>query len=213
MGQVRLIGEGAAAALETLVPGDVQALGQGRMRYSLFTNEQGGILDDLMITNMGDHLFLVVNASCKEADIAHLRRHIGDRIAVEYLGERALLALQGPQAAEVLARFVPEAATMKFMSAIEADFRGVAVLITRSGYTGRTATRSRCPTCWPTPSPACCWPRPRSRRSAWGARLAPAGGGAVPLRPRHRHHDHPGRGRSELGDRKAPPRRGRFSRR
>ncbi|UEM04204.1 glycine cleavage system aminomethyltransferase GcvT [Skermanella rosea] len=136
MGQVRLIGEGAAAALETLVPGDVQALGQGRMRYSLFTNEQGGILDDLMITNMGDHLFLVVNASCKEADIAHLRRHIGDRIAVEYLGERALLALQGPQAAEVLARFVPEAATMKFMSAIEADFRGVAVLITRSGYTG-----------------------------------------------------------------------------
>lgn len=136
MGQVRLIGEGAAAALETLVPGDVQALGRGRMRYSLFTNEQGGILDDLMITNMGDHLFLVVNASCKEADVAHLRRHIGDRIAVEYLADRALLALQGPQAAEVLARFVPEAAAMKFMSAIEADFRGVAVLITRSGYTG-----------------------------------------------------------------------------
>ncbi|EWY37369.1 aminomethyltransferase [Skermanella stibiiresistens SB22] len=136
MGQVRLTGPDAAAALETLVPGDIQGLALGRTRYSLFTNEQGGVLDDLMISNRGDHLFLVVNAACKEADIAHLRERLAGRVEVEYLADRALLALQGPRAAEVLARFVPQAETMKFMSIIEADFRGVPVLITRSGYTG-----------------------------------------------------------------------------
>jgi len=136
MGQIRLTGINPAVALETLVPGDIQALGEGRMRYSLFTNDQGGILDDLMITNRGDHLFLVVNASCKQADIAHLTLALAGKAEVEYLADRALLALQGPQAAEVLARFVPAAATMKFMSLIETDFRGAPVLITRSGYTG-----------------------------------------------------------------------------
>jgi aminomethyltransferase len=136
MGQVRLTGDNPAAALETLVPGEIQALPQGRMRYSLFTNEQGGILDDLMITNMGDHLFLVVNAGCKAADVEHLRTRLAGKAKVEYLGDRALLALQGPMAAEVLSRFVPAAETMKFMSVLEANFRGVPVLITRSGYTG-----------------------------------------------------------------------------
>jgi aminomethyltransferase len=146
MGQVRLTGPDAAAALETLVPGDIQGLAPGRTRYSLFTNEQGGVLDDLMISNRGDHLFLVVNAACKEADIAHLREKLAGRVEVEYLADRALLALQGPRAAEVLARFVPEAETMKFMSIIEADFRGVPVLITRSGYTGEDGYEISIPT-------------------------------------------------------------------
>jgi aminomethyltransferase len=137
MGQVRLHGPGAAAALEGLVPSDVQALAPGRQRYSLFLSDTGGILDDLMVANMGDHLFLVVNASCKEADVAHLRAGLPKGIAVEYLGDdRGLLALQGPAAAAVLARFVPEAAAMPFMAVAAADIRGVPVQISRSGYTG-----------------------------------------------------------------------------
>jgi aminomethyltransferase len=136
MGQVRLTGDNPAAALETLVPGEIQALARCRMRYSLFTNDQGGILDDLMISNMGNHLFLVVNAGCKVADVEHLRSRLAGKVEVEYLADHALLALQGPMAAEVLSRFVPAAWTMKFMTVLEANFRGVPVLITRSGYTG-----------------------------------------------------------------------------
>jgi aminomethyltransferase len=135
MGQLRLSGA-AAAALETLVPGEIQALKPGRMRYTLFTNERGGILDDLMVTNRGDHLFLVVNASCKEQDLAHLRRRLGDRVAIEPQFERALLALQGPAAAEVLGRLAPGVRAMPFMSAAEHDLAGVRCLVTRSGYTG-----------------------------------------------------------------------------
>jgi aminomethyltransferase len=136
MGQLRLHGADAAKALETLVPGDIQALKPGRMRYTLFTNERAGILDDLMVTNAGDHLFLVVNAACKAQDIAHLRHRIGDRAKVEPLPDRALLALQGPQAASVLARLAPSVATMAFMSAAEHDVAGVRCIVTRSGYTG-----------------------------------------------------------------------------
>ena len=136
MGQVRLRGDTPAAALEALVPGDITGLGLNRIRYSLFLNESGGILDDLMITNAGDHLFLVVNAACKHADIAHMRERLAGKVEVEYLDDRALLALQGPEAAAVLARFVPGAATMPFMSYAEASIEGVPVLLTRSGYTG-----------------------------------------------------------------------------
>lgn len=136
MGQVVLRGADPVAALEKLVPGDLRALKRGRMRYSFFTNDQGGILDDLMITQMGDHLFVVVNAACKVADIAHLKAGLAG-VEVEYLGDdRGLLALQGPEAALVLARFAPEAATMPFMSALPATIRGIPVLLTRSGYTG-----------------------------------------------------------------------------
>jgi len=136
MGQVILRGADPAAALETLVPGDLKALGLGRMRYSFFTNGSGGILDDLMITNMGDHLFVVVNAACKVADIAHMREHLKG-VDIEYLGDdRGLLALQGPMAHIVLARFIPEAATMPFMSALTGSIQGVPVIVTRSGYTG-----------------------------------------------------------------------------
>jgi aminomethyltransferase len=137
MGQVRLRGPDAAAALERLVPSDVQGLGAGRQRYSLFLSESGGILDDLMIADRGDHLFLVVNAACKTADIAHLRACLPPAIAVEYLGDdQGLLALQGPAAAAVLARFVPDAVRMSFMAVVVTDLRGIPVQISRSGYTG-----------------------------------------------------------------------------
>src|SRR3546814_13538425 len=88
----------AALALERLVPVDVLGLGEGRQRYAFFTNEKGGILDDLMIANRGDHLLLVVNAACEADDEAHLRASLSDSCEVEVLADRALLALQGPQA-------------------------------------------------------------------------------------------------------------------
>ena len=134
MGQVRLTGADAAALLERLVPGDIQGLMPGRMRYTQFTNDKGGIRDDLMVTRRDADLFLVVNAACKAADIAHLKLHLGDR--VEALADRALLALQGPQAAAVMARLAPEAPKLAFMSGAAMAVAGFAAFVTRSGYTG-----------------------------------------------------------------------------
>ncbi len=136
MGQVALDGAEAAQALEALVPGDIQALKPGRMRYTLFTEPGGGILDDLMVANAGDHLHLVVNAANAEADLAHLRAHLPAAVGVRPLADRALLALQGPQAAAVLARLAPEAAAMSFMAARAMDVGGIACHVSRSGYTG-----------------------------------------------------------------------------
>ena len=136
MGQVRLAGEGAAAALEALVPTDIVNLGAGRIRYTQFTNEGGGILDDLMVTNAGDHLFLVINAACKEADIAHLRAGLPAGVSIEVLAERALLALQGPQAAAVLCRHAPDAGAIAFMAATPMPVGGIDCILSRSGYTG-----------------------------------------------------------------------------
>ncbi len=136
MGQLCVHGTGAAAALETLVPGDLLGLAPQRMRYTQLLNDGGGILDDLMITNTGDHLFVVVNAGGKHTDLAHLRQRLGDRVTIEAHFDRALLALQGPAAVAVLARFLPQVATMPFMSYGEALLSGIPVLLTRSGYTG-----------------------------------------------------------------------------
>ena len=136
MGQVRLDGAGAAQALEMLVPGDIAGLAPGRMRYTLLTNDGAGILDDLMVTNAGDHLMLVVNASRKRDDIAHLRRHLGARAKLTPLDDRALLALQGPAAAAVLDRLAPRAGGMAFMTGGAMDVDGLACFVTRSGYTG-----------------------------------------------------------------------------
>ena len=136
MGQLRLVGDDAAAALETLVPVDIVGLAPGKQRYALFTHDAGGILDDLMVTRRADHLFLVVNAACKEADTTHLRTHLSTRCLIEPLPERALLALQGPKAAAVMQRLAPELAKITFMTGGEATIHGVACFATRSGYTG-----------------------------------------------------------------------------
>ena len=117
-------------------PGDIQSLAEGRIRYTLLTNEQGGILDDLMVTNAGDHLFLVVNAACKAEDIAHLASGLAGQAEVVELADRALLALQGPAAIGVMARLAPGAAEMAFMSFRRLDIAGIACLVSRSGYTG-----------------------------------------------------------------------------
>lgn len=126
----------AALALERLVPQDIVAVAPGRQRYAQFTNPAGGLLDDLMVANFGDHLFLVVNGACKAADEAHLREHLSDACAIEVLADRALVALQGPQAATVLAKVCPEAPAMKFMEAGPRQVGGVACFVSRSGYTG-----------------------------------------------------------------------------
>jgi aminomethyltransferase len=144
MGQLRLEGVDAAAALETLVPVDVLGLAEGHQRYAFFTNEAGGLLDDLMIVRptpadaaagFGD-LFLVVNAGCKAEDIAHLQRHIGGRCRVVPMPERALLALQGPKAVDALARLNAGVAALVFMSGGRFTLAGIDCFVTRSGYTG-----------------------------------------------------------------------------
>jgi aminomethyltransferase len=127
--------EDAALALESLVPVDILGLAEGRQRYGFFTDDTGCILDDLMITHLDDHLFVVVNASCKEADLAHLQAHIGDQCDITLLN-RALIALQGPRAVEVLAELWADVAAMKFMDVRHCRLHDVSCLVSRSGYSG-----------------------------------------------------------------------------
>ncbi len=126
---------GAAAALERLCPQDFGALAEGRQRYGLFTSAAGGILDDLMVANFGDHLFLVVNAANADADVAHLRAGLPD-CTVEPLTDRALIALQGPGAEAALAALAPGVAGMRFMDARIVAVPGGEIRVSRSGYTG-----------------------------------------------------------------------------
>lgn len=136
MGQVIIEGAGAAAALESLVPVDILGLGQDRQTYALFTNDRGGVLDDLIITRWDeDRFFLVVNAGCKAQDIAHLRAHLG-ALQLTVLDQQALLALQGPAARQVMQELCPAATGLVFMQGCRAAIDGVEVYITCSGYTG-----------------------------------------------------------------------------
>ena len=136
MGQVRLAGVAAAAGLESLMPADVVDLRPGRQRYGFFTNDAGGIRDDLMVANVGDALLLVVNAATKAADIEHLRAHLSDACTIDVLTGRALLALQGPAAARVLRRHVPAVDSLAFMSVTHARLAAADCYVSRSGYTG-----------------------------------------------------------------------------
>ena len=143
MGQLRLVGPGAAAALETLIPMDVLGLGVGKQRYGLLLNEAGGIMDDLIFVNRdvgnvagGGDLFLIVNGACKAGDIAHIQARIGKLCDVIPMPEMALLALQGPAAAVALARLAPGVAQLVFMTGARFDVAGCDCFVTRSGYTG-----------------------------------------------------------------------------
>ena len=127
--------EDVALALESLVPVDILGLAEGRQRYGYFTDENGGILDDLMITHLDDHLFVVVNAACKEQDLAHLQRHLSDTCDITLL-DRALIALQGPRAVEALAELWADVAAMKFMDVRHCRLHDVSCLVSRSGYSG-----------------------------------------------------------------------------
>ncbi len=139
MGQVILRGgdyEQVARAMEALVPVNIAGLGENRQRYGFFTNKSGGIEDDLMLANRGDHLFVVVNAACKDADIALMRAGLGADVRVEVIEDRALLALQGPEAEAVLAGLNPAVREMRFMDVATLDLDGVECWLSRSGYTG-----------------------------------------------------------------------------
>lgn len=138
MGQLLLHGKDAARALERLVPVDIIDLPEGMQRYAMFTNESGGILDDLMVANLGnDTLYVVVNAACKNQDLQHLQDAIGSDCDIECLFEtRALLALQGPKAAAVMARLAPELCSMTFMQVSKVRILGEECIVSRSGYTG-----------------------------------------------------------------------------
>lgn len=141
MGQVLVVPKSgdvadAARAFEALVPVNILGLGVNRQRYALFTNEAGGILDDLMVANRGDHLFVVVNAACKADDFAHMQRHLSDSCEVRPVTDRALIALQGPAAEAAFARLVPGAAGMSFMDVAVLDWDGTELWVSRSGYTG-----------------------------------------------------------------------------
>ncbi|MEH3111467.1 MAG: glycine cleavage system aminomethyltransferase GcvT [Agrobacterium cavarae] len=126
----------AALALEKLVPVDILNLKAGRQRYGFFTDENGCILDDLMITNLGEHLFVVVNASCKDADLAHMKAHLSDSCEITLLDDRALVALQGPRAEAVLAELWAGVSDMKFMDVREIPLHDVPSIVSRSGYSG-----------------------------------------------------------------------------
>jgi aminomethyltransferase len=136
MGQLRLVGDDAAAAIESLMPVDVVDLAVGKQRYGFFTNSAGGILDDLMMTRRARDIFMVVNAACKEADMRHLFTHIGHRCHIVTLPDHALLALQGPKAVKALARLNAEVAALTFMTGGHFMLAGVECFVTRSGYTG-----------------------------------------------------------------------------
>src|SRR5215217_706262 len=126
----------AALALERLVPQDIVAVAPGRQRYAQFTHQDGGILDDLMVANFGDHLFLVVNAACKAEDEAHLRAHLTDVCVIDSLTDRALIALQGPKAESALAKLCADVSAMRFMDTGPRQVAGFDCFVSRSGYTG-----------------------------------------------------------------------------
>lgn len=141
MGQVRVTPKSgdvkdAALAFESLVPVSIAGLAENRQRYALFTNDQGGILDDLMVANRGDHLFVVVNAACKDDDIALMQAGLSDTCDVTPITDRALIALQGPKAEAAFASLVPAAAEMRFMDVASFDWNGTELWVSRSGYTG-----------------------------------------------------------------------------
>ena len=136
MGQVKLAGEGVAVALEALVPVDVIDLPVNTQRYAVLTNANGGIIDDLMITNTGESLLLVVNAARKDVDIAHLRAQLPASVKVDYLADQSLLAIQGPKAREVMRTLVPELADLTFMQCRATTVGGIDCWVSCSGYTG-----------------------------------------------------------------------------
>lgn len=137
MGQLRLIGPDAAAAFESLMPVDVMGLGLNKQRYGLLLTDEGGIIDDLMFVNRGEDLLVIVNGACKHGDLAHLQSRIGERCEIDVQFDRALLALQGPQAVTALSRLLPGVNQLVFMTGMRAKWRSSSdIYLTRSGYTG-----------------------------------------------------------------------------
>ena len=188
MGQVILRPKGTLAetalALESLIPVDVLSLAVGRQRYGMFTDASGGILDDLMFANRGDHFLVVVNAACKASDIAHMKAQLSGACHVVPVTDRGLLALQGPKAEAALARLLPAAAAMRFMDVAFLDWRGEQLWVSRSGYTGEDGYEISVPAGkLQAFAEAVLLAAGSHADRPWCARQSAAGSGAVPLRP------------------------------
>ncbi|OUR73742.1 glycine cleavage system protein T [Methylophaga sp. 41_12_T18] len=136
MGQAILSGDSAASFLEQLTPAKIQPLAVNSQRYTVLTNDEGGVIDDIIITRLADRFLLVVNAACKQEDFAYLAKQLPDDCTLTLLEEQALIALQGPKAEQVLQLFVPEISGLNFLQAIETAIDGQSCIISRSGYTG-----------------------------------------------------------------------------
>ncbi len=136
MGQCLILGDSAASELERLTPSDITGLDLGEQKYTVLTNDGGGIIDDIIVTRTVSGLMVIVNAACKDKDFSHLKRHLSDRCSVSELADYALFALQGPSAAKIIGKFSASAADLSFMQACETDINGMPCSISRSGYTG-----------------------------------------------------------------------------
>jgi aminomethyltransferase len=136
MGQCLITGDGAADELEGLTPGDIRGLKTGTQKYTVLTNDNGGIIDDIIITRIDSGLMIIVNAACKEKDFAYLKSRLSGQCVFEELPDQALFALQGPAAATVISKFSIHAADLSFMQNCETEIKGIACNISRSGYTG-----------------------------------------------------------------------------
>jgi glycine cleavage system aminomethyltransferase T len=167
MGQLRLVGADAAAAFETLIPVDVIGLQAGKQRYGLLLNDEGGIIDDLMFVNRGADLFVIVNGACKVGDIAHIQARIGQRCDVIPMPERALLALQGPQAVAALSRLVPGVEKLVFMTGGSSVGPAPTCSSRAAATPAKTDSKSRCTTTMPKRWRVPCWHNPRSSPWAW----------------------------------------------
>ncbi|MFZ2311992.1 MAG: glycine cleavage system aminomethyltransferase GcvT [Methylobacter sp.] len=136
MGQCLILGDSAASELERLTPSDITGLKPGKQKYTVLTNNDGGIIDDIIITRIDSGLMVIVNAACKDKDFSHFKRHLSDRCSVKELADHALFALQGPSVAKIIYKFSASAADLSFMQACETDINGIPCSISRSGYTG-----------------------------------------------------------------------------
>jgi len=136
MGQCLVSGDDAASELERLTPSDITGLKVGAQKYTVLTNDEGGIIDDIIITRIDSGLMIIVNAACKDKDFAHLKNHLSEQCVFKELPEQALFALQGPAAASIIGKFSVQAAGLSFMQACETEINGIACTISRSGYTG-----------------------------------------------------------------------------
>ena len=136
MGQCLVSGDDAASELERLTPSDITGLKVGAQKYTVLTNDEGGIIDDIIITRIDSGLMIIVNAACKDKDFAHLKNHLSEQCVFKELPEQALFALQGPAAASIIGKFSVQAAGLSFMQACETEINGIACTVSRSGYAG-----------------------------------------------------------------------------
>jgi aminomethyltransferase len=136
MGQCLVLGDNAASELERLTPSDITGLKSGAQKYTVLTNNDGGIIDDIIITRIDSGLMIIVNAACKDKDFLHLKNHLSEQCVFTELPDHALFALQGPAAASVIGKFSAQAVGLSFMQACETEINGIACTVSRSGYTG-----------------------------------------------------------------------------